>query len=316
MPISLEHIQNALQHIDPLFLNSPQYEIDSLNETLGFKLLLKNECLNPIRSFKGRGSDYLLSQLKADQGPLVCASAGNFGQGMAYAARKRGVELIVFVSKHANPLKCQKMRGFGATLRIEGDDFDGAKAAAKGYALENGLKFIEDGKEPDITIGAGTMALEMLKDAPLDVALIPLGNGALLNGVATVFKALSPATKVIGICAEAAPAMALSWQKKAVISTETAETLADGIAVRLPVPEALEMMEGLVDEVWLVSEGDIVEGMKVGFGEVGVGLEPAGAVGLATAIRYQNQLKNQHVVTILCGSNLSEAHYHLLSPNL
>src|ERR671930_1018755 len=131
MPISAERIAEAREAIDPVFKDTPQYVSEPLSELLGLRLLVKVESVNPIRSFKGRGADWFLQTLDSDGAGLVCASAGNFGQGMAYAARKRARKLTVFAALNANPLKVERMRALGAEVRLEGHDFDAAKEAAR-----------------------------------------------------------------------------------------------------------------------------------------------------------------------------------------
>src|SRR5918992_5605205 len=167
--LSLKRIEEASRCIDPVFLGSPQYEAEALGDELGLRLVSKVETQNPIRSFKGRGTDYLLHRLGGEEGRLVCASAGNFGQGLAYAARKRGVPLTVFAAQSANPAKVESMRRLGAEVRLEGDDFDEAKAAARALAGPEGWRFVEDGREAEIAEGAGTIALELdPRPGPLD----------------------------------------------------------------------------------------------------------------------------------------------------
>src|SRR5919202_1781822 len=124
--------------IDPVFRHSPQFVSGALSDRLGLRLLCKVELLNPIRSFKGRGADYFLQRLGSDPRPLVCASAGNFGQGLAYAAARRAIEVTVFAAHGANPLKLERMRRLGADIRLSGDDFDAAKAAARAHAQRTG----------------------------------------------------------------------------------------------------------------------------------------------------------------------------------
>lgn len=205
--LSLERIEQAAKIVDPVFLNSPQFECETLSEELGTRLALKIETLNPIRPLNERGADFLLSQIKDDK-QLICASAGNFGQAIAYACRKRAVNLIVYASTRANPLKVERMRSLGATVILHGEDFDAAKHAAKRVALEQNYQFIEDSRDVETAEGAGTIGLEWLNfPHPLDALLIPLGNGAMLNGIARVMKVRSPKTRIIAIQAAGAPAM-------------------------------------------------------------------------------------------------------------
>jgi threonine dehydratase len=305
--LSLERIEEAARCIDPVFQDSPQYEADTLGDELGLRLVCKVETANPIRSFKGRGTDYLLHRLEGKAEPLVCASAGNFGQGLAYAARKRNVPLTVFAAQNANPAKLESMRRLGAEVRLEGEDFDEAKAAARALAESEGWRFVEDGREVDIAEGAGTIALELCRwPEPFEALLVPLGNGALLSGMGTWMKAHAPSTAVIGVCAEGAPAMALSLRDGVMRTTEKVDTIADGIAVRVPVKEALSDLSSMVDDVLLVDDGSMVQAMRLLFWRMGLVVEPAGAAGIAALLAHRERFAGALVATPLCGGNLTE----------
>ncbi|MEM9486567.1 MAG: pyridoxal-phosphate dependent enzyme [Cyanobacteria bacterium P01_F01_bin.116] len=305
--LSPQAIEQAAKCIDPVFLNTPQFELDVLNNWLGIELVLKVETLNPIRCFKGRGTDYFVQQY-AHASSFVCASAGNFGQGMAYACRKWAIPLTVFAAATANPLKLERMRELGAEIHLAGEDFDASKEAAKAYAAEKNHPFIEDGREVAISIGAGTIGLELSQySTTIDTLLVPVGNGALINGIAAWYKAHQPSTQVIGVVAQGAPTMALSWQQGQPIPTATVNTIADGIAVRTPVPEALKTMTTLVDDVVQVTDNAILEAMRLLHRLAGVVVEPAGAVGVAAATVYKNRFAGHQVATTLCGSNLTKA---------
>jgi threonine dehydratase len=306
LSISPRDISRAYSTIDSVFLNSPQFEIDALNDLLGTDILLKVETLNPIRSFKGRGTDYFVKQ-HAQESSFVCASAGNFGQGMAYACRKQNIPLTVFAAETANFLKLERIRQLSAEVKLVGMDFDAAKEAGKAYALNGNGTFVEDGRDVEVSMGAGTIGLELSHyPKPIDTLLIPLGGGALINGIGAWFKANHPATQVIGVVSEGAPSMDLSWRHGHIIATETVNTISDGIAVRNPVPEALHAMTTTVDDIVQVSDQATLEAMKLAHNLVGIVLEPAGAVGLAAAMMYRDRFTKQLIATPLCGSNLTE----------
>lgn len=303
--LSLERIEHATQIIDPVFLHTPQFVCEPLSEELGVRLVLKIETLNPIRSFKGRGADFLVSQVRTTV-HLVCASAGNFGQAMAYACRKCGLKLTVYASRSANPLKVERMRLLVAHVILHGADFDEAKLEAKRVALDLGTRFVEDGLDIETLEGAGTIGLEWLEfPEPLDALLIALGNGAMFNGVARVMKARSPRTRMIAVQAAGAPAMIESWRAGRVIVHDQLHTIADGIGVRVPIPEALEDMRGLVDEAILVREDSIIRGMRLLHRHIGIVTEPSGAVGIAALLEQPEMFRDQLVGTIVCGSNLT-----------
>ena len=296
--ISIDHIAEAATVIDPVFLNSPQFSFEPLNA------VLKVESINPIRSFKGRGAEYLLHRLGHGQ-ELVCASAGNFGQGMAFACRKRGRALTVFASVKANPMKIERMRALGARVELRGDDFDQAKDAARRHAESTGALFVEDGLLGPIAEGAGTIAMELSVRHPLDAVFVPLGNGSLVNGVGTWLKHHAPRTKVIAVCADGAPAMALSWRAHQPV-TAPSDTIADGIAVRVPVPEAVALTASTVDDVMLVSDREMRDAMRLLFREAGLVVEPAGAAGVAAVAKGSSDLGDQRVAAVITGGNLTE----------
>jgi threonine dehydratase len=300
-----EGIAQAYQVIDPVFVDSPQYECEPLSEKLGMNVVLKVECLNPIRSFKGRGTDYLLHQLGHHAPGFVCASAGNFGQGMAYSARKQRSPITVFAATEANPMKVERMRALGATVVLHGD-YDGAKQAARQHAEKTGAMFVEDGTLPPIAEGAGTIALELTgMPERTDTVMVPVGDGALITGIGTWMREKAPGTTIIGVVAEGAPAMELSRRAGRAVATERADTIADGIAVRSPIAGAVEEMLRVVDDIVRVGDDDIISAMKLLMNEAGLVVEPAGAAGLAAAINLRDQLKGRRVAVIVTGGNIT-----------
>jgi threonine dehydratase len=306
-PLSAQRIADAMQAIDAVFLHSPLLRGSALDRLLGAEVVLKVETLNPIRSFKGRGTELFAATL-ADHRPLVCASAGNFGQGLARAGVRRGLVVTVFASVRANPLKVAAMRTLGAHVRLEGNDFDAAKHAARAHAEESGSFYVEDGAVPEIAEGAGTIALELTAAGVVpDVMLVPLGNGALATGVGAWLRDASPSTRIVAVVAEGAPAMRLSFERGQPVSTPAVDTIADGIAVREPVPYALESMRGAVDDVISVSDADIVRAMRLVHEHLGLVVEPAGAAGLAALAAAPQRWSGALVATPLCGGNVTPA---------
>lgn len=313
--LSLDRIAAAMHRIDPVFLHTPCYRAEALEAELGCRLVIKVETCNPIRSFKGRGAS-LFVQALPDATPLVCASAGNFGQAIAYAGRARGIPVTVFASEQANPLKLARMRALGATVRLAGADFDTAKAVAREAAARDGARFVEDGDEPAIAEGAGTIGVELLTDwsaasgtgtrAP-DAVVLPLGNGALATGVGRWVKATAPAVAMVAVASAGAPSMVESFRSGTVVAHATMDTIADGIGVRIPVPSALADMQGTVDRAVLVREGSIVRAMQLLHRHTGLVVEPAGAVGVAAVLEDPGAYRDATVATVLCGSNLAPA---------
>lgn len=261
-----EAIRAAHAAIDPVFIGSPQFVHDGLSERLGVPVVVKVETVNPIRAFKGRGTWVAVRGLAGEGriGPeraVVVASAGNFGQGVAYAARALGVPSVVYASRHANPGKVARMRALGAVVHQVGEDFDEARAASEAHAAEHGAELLVDGDDPRIACGAATLALE-LTDAieagrlpAIALAAVPVGNGSLIDGVGSWLRHAQPGCEVVGIQPEGAPAMTLSFVAGRAIDTDAATTYADGIASRIAIPRAVELMAGRVDAMRLVSEG-------------------------------------------------------------
>jgi threonine dehydratase len=304
--LDIARMLTARRHIDPVFLDSPLVDHPALDAELGCTLVSKVETLNPIRSFKGRGAELFAACELQPGAALVCASAGNFGQGLARAAARRGHPCIVFAAETANPVKVEAMRRLGADVRLAGADFDAAKSAARDHAREAGMRFVEDGAEPTIAEGAGTIGVELTAAAPgLEVVTVPLGDGALLAGVGAAIRHNAPQVEIIGVVAEQAPALQLSLAEGRVVETERADTIADGIAARLPVAEALAMLAGRYDAIVAVAEDDIVRAMQLVHDRLGLVLEPAGAVGIAAIMANRQRFRGKRVATILTGSNIS-----------
>jgi len=299
--LSLANIEEASQIVDPVFLRSPQIVWQNFAE--GLDLHLKIETLNPIRSFKGRGADYFVAKLPSSTRRLVAGSAGNFGQGLAYAARRHGIQVEIFAAESANPRKVAAMRRFGARVHLAGADFDAAKLAGKAYAAQHGLFFAEDGREAEFSEGAGTIGVE-LAPLDLDVLLIPLGNGALLGGVARWMKAHSPRTRIVGVCAAAAPSMEQSWRRGTAVDTATANTIADGIAVRVPIPEAVADVRELMDDCLLIGDAQTKRAMNRIQSELGIAAEASGAIGVAAAHLIADKMRGGRVATLICGGNV------------
>lgn len=285
-------IRAAHATIDRAFIGSPQYVHDGLSARLGVPVIVKVETVNPIRSFKGRGTWVVVSALAAEGrvGPdraIVCASAGNFGQGVAYAARALGTSVVVFASLNANRAKIARMRALGAEVVEVGQDFDEARAASERFAAESEAELLVDGDDPRISTGAATVVLEVTNavaagalPSPV-IASVPVGNGALIIGVGSWLRAAAPGCRVVGIQPTAAPAMTLSWRAGRPIDTDSAATYADGIASRVAIPRAVELMAGRVDAMLLVSDEDLRAAQTELTAELGITVEGAAAASWA-----------------------------------
>lgn len=306
-------VRAAVGRIPAELRASAQYIDETLSDRAGFPVVVKVETANPVRSFKGRGTWLALRELAAagrigPERPVVVASTGNFGQGTAYAGRALGVPVVVFADLHANPLKLARIRSLGARVVQSGDDFDEARAASEAYARGEEAFLLVDGQEPWVATGAATMALELtdaVRRGELPepaTAYVPVGNGALIVGVGGWLRLAAPACRVVGVQSEAAPSMTLSWRAKRPIETETARTMAEGIATRVPVPEALEMMEGRVDEMLLVSEEALADGQAELTAATGITVEASAAASWAGVLA--DPQRRGPAVVILTGSNV------------
>jgi threonine dehydratase len=312
--VTAEAIRSAHARIPSAFRDSPQFVSEPLSEAADAPVVVKLETANPIGSFKGRGTWLAVSELLAagavgERRGVVVASAGNFGQGIAYAGRTMRVPVIVFAATTANPAKVAAMRRLGADVRTVGEDFDAARVAAAEHAEASGWHLVVDGQDPWISIGAGTMALELTDsiargDLPeLERFYVPVGNGALIAGIGTWLRSAAPATRVIGVQAAMAPAMTLSWRERRPIETPRADTIADGIAARVPVPEALELMFDAVDEMQLVEEDQIVAATDEMSVALPSAIEPA--AGAAWAAVRADEARRGAIGVLVTGGNIS-----------
>ena len=312
MDLSLARIEAAARRIDPVFLHSPQYADERLNQALGRYVVVKVETANPLRSFKGRGAECFVDGIDA-RSRVVCSSTGNFGQAIAYAGRRRNIAVEVFVPETINATKLARMQAFGARVTVVGADSAAAEAAAREYvATIRDCVYVEDGREPAIAEGAGTIGLELLEAGHLDAVVVPVGDGALIGGIARVLKERAPKTRIIGVCAAGAPCMALSWRAGRPMATDTSDTIAEGIEVRVPVPESVERLAVLVDDMMLVDDDSLLAAMRLAVDTLGLLLEPSGAAGLA-AIRTHD-VPGARIATVLTGSNLRPEHLPVLAP--
>jgi threonine dehydratase len=304
--LRLDRVRGAVDEIDPVFLDTPAPVCAPLGEALGCSVTLKIETFNPVRSFKGRGTE-TVAAVARNQGAsrMVCASAGNLGQALAYSGSRRGLEVTVVAARTANPLKLRQIAGFGAAVRLEGEDIEDARLLAREIAEADGAYLVEDSLDLATCEGAATIGLELVRDDPrLDVLLVALGGGAMASGVGYAMRSLAGHVEVIGIQPLGAPAMALSWRQRTVVETDSIETIADGVAGRRPIPEVLDDLLVLLDDVTLVSEDSIKAGMRAVHEHAGVVVEPSAALGIAAVLEDPDRFAGRRVTTILCGSNV------------
>ncbi|GHB52295.1 threonine dehydratase [Streptomyces viridiviolaceus] len=305
-------IRAARRVIDPVFLDTPLYRCEALEAGLGCTVSIKLETANPVRSFKARGTEVVASLL-ADNGSraAVCASAGNLGQALAWSGRGRGIDVTVVASRFATATKLDRIRALGARLELVHGDHEMARERAAAIAQYDGIRLVEDSLDIETCEGTATIGLELMDTEPsFDAVLIALGGGALATGVGHVVKAMAPEAEVICVQPLGAPAMAQSWRRRRVVTTDSTDTIADGVAGRHPVPDVLDDLLVVADDAVLVQEASIIAGMRMLLRHAGLVVEPSAALGVAAIIEDRDRFAGRHVVTIVCGSNVDVDAYH------
>lgn len=303
--LDLDRIHAARRMIDPVFLDTPRYRCEALSARLGCAVDIKLETANPVRSFKGRGTE-LVTSLLAEQGrtAVVCASAGNLGQALAWSGRRRGLDVTVTASHQAPAAKLDRIRALGAELELVDGDFDMARERAVEISRQRGIRLLEDSLDIETCEGAATIGLELAEGPAFDTVLVALGGGAMAAGIGHVLTSLAPGVEVICVQPEGAPAMTRSWHARRVITTETTDTIADGVAGRCPIPEVLADLLAVIDDAVLVRESSIVDGMRLLLAHTGLVVEPSAALGVAAVLADRDRFAGRRVVTVVCGSNV------------
>nr|WP_244984747.1 pyridoxal-phosphate dependent enzyme [Actinomadura citrea] len=304
-------IRAARRMIAPVFLDTPLYRCEALEPVLGCAVSIKLETANPVRSFKGRGTE-LVAGLLAENGPraAVCASAGNLGQALAWSGRGRGLDVTVVASRFAPATKLDRIRALDARLELVDGDFEMARERAVAIAGHEGVRLVEDSLDIETCEGAATIGLELLDSAPaFDAVLIALGGGAMATGVGHVLKTFAPGAEVICVQPSGAPAMTRSWRRQRVVTTESTDTIADGVAGRRPIPEVLDDLLLVADDAVLVEEASIIAGMGLLLDRAGLVVEPSAALGIAAILEDRARFADRHVVTIVCGGNVDAGSY-------
>lgn len=309
-PPTLADVLRARASIAPYLRPTPTIERPSLDAALGFRAHLKCENLNPTGAFKVRGGINLLSTLDAEARSkgVLAASTGNHAQSVAYAARLFGTRAVIYMPESANPVKVAATRTFGAEVVLTGRDFDEARRIGEARAADEGLRYIHSADEPLLISGVATCALELFEVAPdLDLLFVPLGGGSGVLGAGVVARAVSPRTRVIGVQAEGAPAIYLSWKAGHRVVTDEVATFAEGLATREPFDLPLQLLPGLVDEIMLVSDAELEAAIRLLIETTGQVAEGAGAAAVAGALRRRPELAGKSVGLILSGGNLPMA---------
>jgi threonine dehydratase len=310
--LDLDRIRAARAVIDPVFRDTPLYRCDALGRELGCTVSIKLETANPVRSFKGRGTE-LVAGVLTGQGrtAAVCASAGNLGQALAWSGRRRGLDVTVVASHRAPAVKLDRIRALGAELELVDGDFEMARERAVSIAERRGIRLVEDSLDIETCEGAATIGLELVGALSAgDAVLIALGGGAMATGVGHVLKALAPGVEVVCVQPLGAPALTLSWHERRVVTTDSADTIADGVAGRFPIAAVLDDLLAVADDAVLVREASIVAGMRMLLERAGLVVEPSAALGVAAVLEDPARFGGRHVATIICGSNVDLDAYH------
>ena len=303
--VTLADIRAAHARIAPSIVRTPTLYSRTLSLLTGAEIWLKFENLQFTAAYKERGALNKLMQLSEDEKArgVIAASAGNHAQGLAYHGARLGIPVTIVMPRLTPTVKVQQTEGHGAEVILFGERFDDAQAEALEVSAARGLTFVHPFDDPMIVAGQGTVALEMLEDAPaIDMLAIPIGGGGLISGCAIAALALKPDIDVIGVQAELYPSMYAKLQ--GVELPIGGDTLAEGIAVKEPGRLTSAIVARLVDEILLVSERDLERSVALLLQIEKTVVEGAGAAGIAAMLAHPERFAGRTVGIVLCGGNI------------
>ncbi len=305
-PISLREIRRATEAGAGVYRHTPVLSSRTLSDRIGSTVALKAENLQRTGSFKLRGALAKIAALgDACADGVVTGSAGNHAQALAYAARERGVRCEVFMPETASISKVEAASALGATVRLVGVTVDDALAAARERGKERGLAFVHPFDDPDVIAGQGSLGLELLADVPeIERAIVPVGGGGLVSGVAIALKSQRPEIRVVGVQVATCAPFPQSLQTGRPVAVESALTIADGIAVKRPGELTLALIDRWVDEIVVVAEDDVAEAMVFLLERAKLVVEGAGAVGVAALLSGRLPAGGGATVVVLSGGNV------------
>ena len=310
--LSLHDVEHAAAVVYAAMPPTAQYAWPLLKRRTGCEVWVKHENHTPTGAFKVRGGLVYMDRLKREQpgvAGVISATRGNHGQSIALAAGRAGVPATIVVPHGNSVEKNAAMRAFGAELVEAGHDFDAAREAAMALAAERGLVMVPSFHR-DLVCGVATYALELFRNAPtLDTVYVPIGLGSGICGTIAVRDALGLATKVVGVVSTEAPAYALSFAAGRVVATNSADTMADGMAVRGPDAEALEVILKGADRIVKVSDAEIATAMRAYYEDTHQLTEGAGAAALAALLQERDRQAGRRVGLILSGGNIDRPLY-------
>ncbi|MCA1530210.1 threonine dehydratase [Bradyrhizobium yuanmingense] len=286
---------------------TPAHAWPLLSRRLGTAVVVKHENHTPTGAFKVRGGLVYLDRLKRDRPNvpgIISATRGNHGQSLAFAARRHGVPAVIYVPKGNSVEKNHAMRAFGADLVEHGDDFQLAREEAGRRAQFEGLHMVPS-FHPDLVLGVATYALELFRAVPdLDVLYVPIGQGSGISACILVRDLLGLKTEIIGVQSTEAPSYALSFAAGKVVTTETSDTLADGVATRFPDAEAVALVCKGASRIVQVTDDEIALAIRAYWTDTHNLAEGAGAAALAAALQEKSKLKGKRVGLVLSGGNI------------
>ncbi|AQP68725.1 threonine ammonia-lyase [Listeria monocytogenes] len=311
--VTEEDVEKAYEVLKSVVKHTPLEYDFYLSEKYHCNVYLKREDLQRVRSFKLRGAFYAISRLSAEQleKGVVCASAGNHAQGVAYTCKRMTVPATIFMPTTTPQQKVSQVKFFGGSnveVVLVGDTFDASATAAKEFAAAHGQTFIPPFDDPDIIAGQGSLAVEMVKDLnkaheQADYVFAGIGGGGLISGVATYLKAKSPITKIIGVEPDGAPSMTAALKQNQVVILDKIDKFVDGAAVKEVGGLTFQHAKVLVDEVTTISEGAVCSTILDMYTKQAIVAEPAGALSVAALETYREEIKDKTVVCIVSGGN-------------
>jgi threonine dehydratase len=305
--LQLENIKKAKQRLDGIVSTTPLTKAPLLSAKYNTQIYLKKENLQITGSFKLRGAFNKIASLSKQTRELgvVAASAGNHAQGVAFSSQYFDCDATIFMPEATPLTKVSGVRSYGANVVLEGANYDEAYKAASNYAKQHNKTFIHPFADDEVMNGQGTIALEILATLDdIDIVIIPIGGGGLISGIASVFKQLSPSTKIIGVVSSGAKAMKESFETKTPIDSISVKTIADGIAVRDTTPKMLDYVLELVDDIIEVNDTEIANAILFLLENHKLVVEGAGAVGVAAIMHNKIDIENKKVVLPVSGGNI------------
>lgn len=306
---SFSRFESAMQLIYRVMPPTPQYAWAPLCQRLNMEVWLKHENHTPTGAFKVRGGIVLMDELSRTLGSnhvngVVTATRGNHGQSVAFAARRYGIPVVVVVPEGNSVEKNYAMRALGVDLVVHGHDFQAASEHAARLAAERGLYRVPS-FHPLLVRGVGTYALEFLRAVPdLHTVYVPIGLGSGICGMIASREALNLRTNIVGVVSAGAPAYARSFTEGASIDHEVTTRLADGMACRTPIADALEIIRTHAERIIEVTDEEVARAMRVLFTDTHNVAEGAGAAGLAALMKDQESMRDRKVGLVLCGGNV------------